>query len=278
MGKPIIGIVAKHRYLDERRFNTTIRDEVKDAVFSNGGIAIGLLSPQNNFELIEQNKIYNAEQILDDDEKENLIAQIKLCNGIILQGGILSDAYEVFIAKYCYDNDIPCLAICAGQNNMVRALGGTIKKVENADLHLQPDKEIVHSIKIDKTSYFYNIVQTEKLDVNSRHKHAVDDYKNLMISAVDEYGNIEVTEATDKKFFIGMRFHPESLCKKYKEHNAIFVEFINVCKNFWFYNKHWGIDVVSSSYTSILHRIFFYSLYIILCVIHTIKSIYANIL
>lgn len=230
MNKAIIGIVAKHRNLNERRMNTTIRDEVKNAIFDNGGIAIGILSPQNYMELIDQNKIYNAEQILNSEEKENLIAQIKLCNGIILQGGILSDTYEIFIAKYCYDNDIPCLAICAGQNNMLRALGGTIKLVENTEFHLQPDKEIVHSINIDKHSYFYKIVQTEKLDVNSRHKHIVDNYGNLIISAKDDYDNIEVIEAPNKKFFMGMRFHPESLYKKYKEHNAIFKEFIKVCE------------------------------------------------
>ena len=231
MSKVVIGIVAKHRNLDGNRLKTTISDEVKDAIFENGGIAIGILPTQNKVAIIEQNKIYEVDKILNKKDKENLITQIKLCDGIILQGGILSDIYEIFIAKYCYDNNIPLLAICAGQNNMVRALGGTIKMVDNPEFHLQPNKEIVHSIKIDKNSYFYRIVKTEKLMVNSRHKRVVDNEACLRVSAKDEEGNIEVIEAPNKRFFIGVRFHPESLCKNFKEHNAIFKEFINVCKN-----------------------------------------------
>ena len=41
-----------------------------------------------------------------------------------MQGGTENEAYEYWIAKYCYDNDIPALGICAGQNYIVGALGG----------------------------------------------------------------------------------------------------------------------------------------------------------
>lgn len=230
MNKVIIGIVAKHRNIEGNRLLTTISDEVKNAVFENGGIAIGILPTQNQMELIEEGKTYVADKILNKKDKENLIEQIRLCNGIILQGGILSDTFEIFVAKYCYENDIPLLAICAGQNNMVRALGGTIKMVKNPEFHLQPNKEIVHSINIDKKSNFYKIVKTEKLIVNSRHKRVVDNVGGLNVSAKDEEDNIEVVEASNKRFFLGVRFHPESLCKNYKEHDAIFKAFINACK------------------------------------------------
>ena len=41
MNKPIIGIPAKHcsKY-DQNRPDTLVRDEVKQAIFDNGGIAI----------------------------------------------------------------------------------------------------------------------------------------------------------------------------------------------------------------------------------------------
>ena len=38
--KVIIGIVAKHYNLNRKRIDSYIRDEVKQAVFDNGGIAI----------------------------------------------------------------------------------------------------------------------------------------------------------------------------------------------------------------------------------------------
>ena len=50
-----------------------------------------------------------------------------------MQGGIETDNYEIIIAKYCYDNNIPVLGICAGQNNIVRALGGATYKIPNPE-------------------------------------------------------------------------------------------------------------------------------------------------
>ena len=44
MNKPIIGIVAKHyATYKSNKIDTFIRDEVKQAIFDNGGIAIGIL-------------------------------------------------------------------------------------------------------------------------------------------------------------------------------------------------------------------------------------------
>ena len=45
MKKTIIGIVGKHIKDNKFRTDTLIRDEVKQAIFDNGAIAIGILSP-----------------------------------------------------------------------------------------------------------------------------------------------------------------------------------------------------------------------------------------
>ena len=122
---PIIGIVSKHYTKDSLRPDTYIRDEVKQAIFDNGGVCIGILPPDSDIKRITDYWNYD----LSKNEYENLITKIKLCDGIIIQGGSCSDNYECIIAKYCYDNDIPILGICCGQNIMVRALGGTTKNV-----------------------------------------------------------------------------------------------------------------------------------------------------
>lgn len=109
-----------------------------------------------------------------------------------MQGGSTSEVYESFIAKYCYENNIPCLGICAGQNNIVRALGGTTYEIPNPEKHDKLNEKYVHSVHIDKTSKFYNIVE--------------------------------------KDFYIGIRFHPESLYKFDDNMNKIFKKFIEACK------------------------------------------------
>ena len=226
MSKVVIGIVGKHIKDEKIRTDTLIRDEVKQAVFDNGAIGIGILSPNDEI-------LYTIEEwksVEEKIEKESIIEQIKLCDGIILQGGATNEAFENWIAKYCYDNDIPCLGICAGQNSVVRGLGGTTYKIPNPEKHNQPNEKYVHSVHIDTSSRFYNIVKSEEIMVNSRHKRTIENCPLLDKVGFCEDGYADVVESKDKTFYIGVRFHPESLYKIDKNMNKIFKEFINVCQ------------------------------------------------
>lgn len=176
MNKPIIGVVSKHyATYKSNKIDTFIRDEVKQAIFDNGGVAIGILLTETDINYCGDDRKDN----LSIEEKENLIAQLKLCDGVILQGGAETDNYESVIAKYCYENDVPVLGICAGQNNIARALGGTTCKISNPEKHDKSFDEYVHSINIDKSSKFYDIVRTNKMQVNSRHKRTIKECPNL---------------------------------------------------------------------------------------------------
>ncbi|HIQ94174.1 TPA: gamma-glutamyl-gamma-aminobutyrate hydrolase family protein [Candidatus Ventrenecus stercoripullorum] len=228
MSKVIVGIVAKYRDGDENQkiVDSRIRNEIKQAVFDNGGIAIGIISPNNEIQPAGDDWMKYNDLI----DKENIIRQIKLCDGIILQGGNANEAYEPFIAKYCYDNDIPCLGICAGQNSIVRGLGGTTYKISNPEKHNQPSKEYVHSVHIDTSSKFYNIVKVAEIMVNSRHKRTVGNCLLLDKVGFCEDGYADIVESKDKTFYIGVRFHPESLYKVDENMNNIFKKFIESCK------------------------------------------------
>lgn len=180
VNKAIIGIVAKHINNNQSKINSLIRDEVKQAIFDNGGIAIGILSP--NEEIIyagNEWKEYEKEI-----REEEIINELNLCDGIILQGGITCEAYESWIAKYCYDNNIPILGICAGQNAIARGLGGTTFQISNPEKHDKSFEEYVHSIKIDKESKFYAIIQKEEIMVNSRHKNSIKDCPRIKQSSI----------------------------------------------------------------------------------------------
>lgn len=158
MKKVIIGIVSKHYNKDFYDFRDTfVRDELKQAVFDNDAIAVGILP--SCFGKVKA--VNDWTESLTHKEKEDIITQINLCDGIILQGGGFSDEYECYIAKYCYDNNIPILGICAGNNNMVRAVGGKILKLEEPEKHKSKDK-YVHEITINKNSMLYNIIGKEK--------------------------------------------------------------------------------------------------------------------
>ncbi len=224
--KPIIGIVSKHIKKEETRLNMYIRDEIKQAIFDNGGIAIGIILPKD-----EKNDVSdNWKNNLTENEFDNLISQIKLCNGIVFQGGNACDNYEMIIAKYCYDNNIPTLGICCGQNVMVRALGGTTKLISNPEKHNDTINTYVHTVKLDINSRLYKIIGKKEIKVNSRHQRTIADHPKLVINCLCEDGYIDGLEAPDKKFYMAFRFHPESLYKIDENHNKIFKEFIKACK------------------------------------------------
>ena len=223
----IIGIVAVHKKTEDKRTNSLIRDEVKQAIFDNGGIAIGILSPNEEI-MYADNNWKEKEDLI---KKDKIIEEIKLCDGIILQGGSTTEAYADWIAKYCYDNDIPILGICAGQNCVVRGLGGKTYKIPNPEKHSRPFDDYVHSIKIQKNSKFFDIINKEEIMVNSRHKNAVLECPELEKVAFCEDGYADVVESKNKKFYIGVRFHPESLYKIDENMNNIFKRFIEVCEN-----------------------------------------------
>lgn len=226
MNNPVIGIVAKHIKAEKIRTDSLIRDEVKQAIFDNGGIAIGILSPNEEILYSSDNWKQFEKKIV----KEKIIKQLNICNGVILQGGVTNEPFENWIASYCYENDIPCLGICAGQNSVVRGLGGTTFNISNPEKHDKSFDEYVHNIKIQKDSKFYSIVGKEEIMVNSRHKKSIKNCSNLDKVGFCEDGYPDVVESKKKRFYIGVRFHPESLYKKDENMNNIFKRFIEECR------------------------------------------------
>ena len=227
MNKVIIGIVSKHYNKDSLRPNMYIRDEIKQAIFDNGAVAIGILLPKDEKLNLGDDWINNLSQ----EEYDSLITQINLCDGIIFQGGRACDNYEMIVAKYCYDHDIPTLGICCGQNVIVRALGGTTCDISNPEKHNQITKNYVHNIRISPSSKFYDIIKHKEIKVNSRHTKTVDNFPLLENVAICEDGYPDVVESKNKKFYMGVRFHPESLYKIDKNMNNIFKYFIDICNN-----------------------------------------------
>ncbi len=224
--KVIIGIISKHIHTTQVRTNSLIRDELKQAIIDNGAIPIGLFAVNDEVQ-------YNAKEwksALKEEDKEKIIEQIKLCDGIILQGGLTNETIEPFVANYCYENDIPCLGICAGQNCIAYALGGSICKISNPEKHNKSFEKYVHKIDINPTSKFYEIVGQESMLVNSRHKNTIKKCPKLDKVGICEDGYIDVIESKSRKFYIGVRFHPESLYKTDECMNNIFKYFIDACK------------------------------------------------
>ena len=146
---------------------------------------------------------------------------IDVCDGFILQGGNGYFEIDKLIVKYLYNKNIPTLGICLGMQIMSMTFNGQMGAIA---MHLSTEK-YVHNINLKNDSYLYSIIGKENILVNSRHKDSIIK-TDLNVSAFNDI--IEAVEDPDKKFFIGVQWHPESLMDE--ESYKIFNEFFKKCE------------------------------------------------
>lgn len=229
---PVIGIVCKHfpevhNGSSLNRLYSLIDDEMKQAIIDVAGTPIGIVPPKRNVRLASLCR--SPEECLSNAELMLLKRQLALCKGVVLQGGGRIDDYAYAIAAITYEQDIPTLGICSGQTAMARVLGAEVVKVDKAT-HYRAAEKYVHDIRVVPGSKFHKIVaQAERLTVNSRHGHEIIPNDRFRMAAVSPDGHAEVTEAPNKKFYIGTRFHPESLYRQDSIMRKIFEAFVEAC-------------------------------------------------
>ncbi len=136
------------------------------------------------------------------------------------------DDFEIALLKHAFLKNIPTLAICRGMQIMNIAFGGTI--YQNIKNHMQKeDKSIkTHTVFINKNSNFFNIIQKNKIAVNSVHHQSINKIASYFkCNAIAKDKCIEGIEFINKKkYFLGLQWHPESLNDIYSQ--KIFKSFI----------------------------------------------------
>lgn len=126
-------------------------------------------------------------------------------------------AFELAVTRSAIEQDLPVLGICGGQQLLHVVLGGQLTQhipdeVPEALAHEQPNPrdEPGHSVTIKSGTLLHRIVGCDRLDVNSAHHQAAKgEPEGVRINAVAPDGVIEGIEATDRKFCLGVQWHPE---------------------------------------------------------------------
>jgi putative glutamine amidotransferase len=166
-------------------------------------------------------------------------------NGILLSGGgdihpkffkhnlndkvnninVARDIFEIELVRNALAKNLPILGICRGIQIINVALGGSISS--NAENHMQDKTKNIptHYVILNNRTKLHSIVQRNKIKVNSLHHQAIDHLgKNLVVSSLSEDKIIESVEHRNKKFVIGLQWHPEHL-QRYSTQRKIFIAF-----------------------------------------------------
>jgi putative glutamine amidotransferase len=121
------------------------------------------------------------------------------------------DRMELALLREALSRDLPVLAICRGMQLLNVALGGTlIQHLPQTQAHRQRGVMDAHSIHVMGGTRLAAAIGDGPLVVNSRHHQAVDTVgEGLVISARSNDGVVEAIEIPDKRFALGVQWHPE---------------------------------------------------------------------
>lgn len=198
--KPIIGIITRKSVSIENHKTNILYNDIIKIIEDNNAIPIGITLSNNYKQLID------------------------ICDGIIFQGGDDFEKHDFDALKYAYKIDKPVLGICLGMQLMGVLFEGSMIDIKNHKKTL----DYVHEVKIKRDSKLYNIYKTDVIKVNSRHKSVIKNTK-LTISAISQDGYIEALEDKNKKFFIGIQWHPESMVNYNSLQKNLFKYFVKTC-------------------------------------------------
>jgi putative glutamine amidotransferase len=129
------------------------------------------------------------------------------------------DDFELALCREALDRDLPLLGICRGHQVLNVATGGTLiqdipSDVSGGEVHdsERERQERCHDVKVLAGTRLRALLGQDRVAVNSFHHQAVKDVgQGLRVSALSgESGIIEGIEATDRRFALGVQWHPES--------------------------------------------------------------------
>lgn len=125
--------------------------------------------------------------------------------------------FELAVTCEALARDLPLLGICGGQQLLNVAFGGSLIQhipdaVTDALAHEQPNDrgESGHDVEVVEGSLLQAICGKTRMAVNSAHHQAVErPGEGLIVSARATDGVIEAIEAPDRRFCLGVQWHPE---------------------------------------------------------------------
>jgi putative glutamine amidotransferase len=177
-------------------------------------------------------------------------ALFELCDGLVVTGGAFDvpperygevrrpgcgptrperTDFELELLRLALARDLPLLGVCGGMQLLAVARGGTLYQDLSTDLGLggheqpAPKDRPSHAVRVEAGSRLAGLVGAAPLPVNSTHHQAVrEPGAGVTVSARAEDGLIEAIELHDRRFALGVQWHPESAIRHEPRHAALY--------------------------------------------------------
>lgn len=141
------------------------------------------------------------------------------------------DDFELALAREALERDLPLLAICRGHQVLNVATGGTLIQdipfqISRAVDH-DPERErweTAHEVSLLPGTRLRALIGRDRVAVNSFHHQAVKDLgRSLRVSARSlTDGVVEGIEAPDRRFALGVQWHPEGFWNQKESFHVLF--------------------------------------------------------
>lgn len=163
--------------------------------------------------------------VYDYENKDNVFKLLEIIDGILLPGGNKVGKLDFFLINYALINDLKLLGICQGMQSMaIYNSNEKIISIEN-DKHKQ-NEGYVHKVKL-YDSKLKNLINKEKLYVNSHHMETVTGSNYFKIVGFSDDGLIEAIESDNNIFQLGIQWHPEKMIEYDLDSRVILNGFVN---------------------------------------------------
>ena len=231
--RPVIGVVPLY---DIQRDSLWMIPGYLDGIAAAGGIPVGL--PLTEDEQVLGQLANDVDGFLmtgGQDVSPALYGEERLDScGETLP---VRDGMESRLFQLCLERDVPVLGICRGIQLMNVLLGGTLyqdlpsQRPTQTEHHMSPPYDRpVHQVEICKGTPLFDLIQTERMDVNSYHHQAVrDKAPALQTMAVSEDGLIEAVCLPERPFVWAVQWHPELSWRTDEKSRRIFEAFVGRC-------------------------------------------------
>lgn len=151
------------------------------------------------------------------------------------------DSFELALLPAVMERDLPVLGICRGIQTLNIGLGGDIYQDIVSQYHAEgvplvghsqkaAGAVMTHSVYVEKGTLLYDIVNKDRIAVNSFHHQSVRRLApGIVMAGKSADGLTEAVSRPVSKFFLGVQWHPEHLYTESEDAKKIFEAFVQSC-------------------------------------------------